>query len=34
MEKKLKINLKVLNLHDQDDGNAIDRIRHKKGGRT
>lgn len=28
--EKLKIKLKVLNLCDEDDGNAIDRIRHKK----
>ena len=28
--KKLKIKLKVLNLCDEDEGNAIDRIRHKK----
>lgn len=31
---KLKIKLKVLNLCDEDDGNAIDRIRHKKEERT
>ena len=33
-KKTLKIKLKILNLHDEDDGNAIDRIRHKKEERT
>lgn len=30
-KRKTKINPEVLNLHNWDDGNAVDRIRHKKG---
>lgn len=33
-KKQLKIKLKVLHLRDEDDGNATDRIRHKKEERT
>ena len=33
-KKQLKVKLKVLHLRDEDDGNAIDRIRHKKEERT
>ena len=33
-KKNLKIKLKIPNLCDEDDGNAIDRIRHKKEERT
>ena len=33
-KKNLKIKLKILNLRDEDDGNAIDRTRHKKEERT
>lgn len=31
LKKNLKINPKVLNLLDQDDGNAAVRRKHKKG---